>query len=260
MCITGLCGKETPNKEHDFWAVMKHHLNVCSNIQWCRRYHFIDVFAGRGVWKCEDVGPLTGSPVLFQKLAQMFPKPYKGDIIEIDENSYNSLVKYITDPHIKVHLGSADDIIKQIDWLPPKGTYGIAYCDPPMTIPTIELSFAIMAAISRYYPTVDVMLYIASTPMKRVNQCGGHLSEGIKKVNKKGWVIRELQAKFQYTFLIGTNWTKWAEWKNLGFHNIESPRGRKIFEIADSTKDELEEKKRQLQMMLPFPIEPIRSI
>lgn len=260
MCKIGLCSRETPEKERDFRLILKNQLRVCNQIPRCERYHFIDAFGGPGSWLCSENGRIIGSPLIFQELAQMFPKRYKADIIEQDKDSYSSLARYISDPQIVSHFGNAKEVINQIELFPDWQTFGLVYCDPPMTQETIELSFEIMAKISQHYRMVDVMLYVGSTWMKRVNQCGGHLSQGKAKVDKHGWVIRELRGKAQYTFLIGTNWTKWAEWGRLGFYNINSPRGKKIFEIADNTRSELKEKKRRLQMTLPLPIEPMRNI
>ena len=59
-------------------------------------------------------------------------------------------------------------------------------------------------------------------------------------VGKKQWLIREPIGKHQWTFMLGTNWKKFPEWKKEGFYRIDTEEGQRVFRRLNWTAGERE--------------------
>ena len=68
-----------------------------------------------------------------------------------------------------------------------------------------------------------------------------NLSEALIKINKKYWIIREPYGKFQWTFLIGTNWQSFPKFGHLNFYSSTTNKGRDILKRLTYTAKELSE-------------------
>lgn len=242
MSLKGVYSRETPQKQHDFRAILNHHINVCQRIfekySYRSQYRYIDIFGGPGLY-----GGIEGSPLIFKQLAVGTGLSYQADIFEIDPGRYASLVKSLnSNGPIKVTLGNGCELFKNLTIGPKQ--YGLLYCDPPQDEDTFDRSFELMTYASERYSRLDLMLYVSATNLKRIRAYKGtpFLSERFKPINKKHWAIRRLRDQQQYTFLIGTNYIEWAEWHNRGFFKIASPQGKQILEKADLTNDELKKR------------------
>jgi hypothetical protein len=60
----------------------------------------------------------------------------------------------------------------------------------------------------------------------------------IKSIDKKCWIVRKPETQWQWTFLIGSNWVKFPEWKKERFYNLESKEGKEIMERVMYTEEE----------------------
>lgn len=238
--IAGVSGFDTSIKQADFRAILAHHIDVCQSIfngfQNHSIYRYIDTFGGPG---CPD--GINGSPLIFQELAQQKSISYDADIFEMDFNNYSSLKDYLN-PAIKVHFGDGSQLIKSMSI--GKSQYGLLYCDPPQTPESFLQSIEIIKYAARHYQKLDLMLYISGRLYKahKTFKDLPYITEVMDTVDKKHWAIRKLRTGQQWTFLIGTNYIKWADWRKRGLYPIDSPEGRNCLEHLNLTRDEIKKK------------------
>lgn len=259
----GVWGNDTPEKQKDFRAMLSHHINVCRQIYEKRRkfdnwilppYVYIDCFGGPGIMG--DNLEIKGSPVIFDELCQeLGDMGYNRFIFERDLISYRSLVSVVGQNGI--FNQDCRQVLNTTKMAKHKWQYGLAYIDSDMSEDDMyHLSIDLVRHISRNYKTIDIMLYVSPNTLKRIRAASGRniwLSDLVKSAKKDHWAVREPKGKNQYTFLIGTNYKGWADWKNLGFHLTDSKKGKLIFEKVNFTEKEIK-KKVQMSFLHTVPI------
>jgi hypothetical protein len=111
--------------------------------------------------------------------------------------------------------------------------FGAIYLDPSGNLPDL----APLAAVAEIpeWRTVDVLLYLSATTMKRV--CGAfsrmhtkRFADYLSMVKKRYWHVREPSGQHQWTFAFGTNWEKYPEMRKIGFHRADSTEGAEIID------------------------------
>ena len=242
--ISGLYSQEeTPNKQRDFRKIIRHHLNVVRHIRdkhsWAKKmpYLYIDAFAGPGRY-CG----IVGSPIIFLEEVVQSGIPFRAIAIEIDPDRAEQLRRY-SEGLIEVVNGCNLDYLQQFQFH--NNQFGLVYCDPPgAKDSTIPLSFRMMSHVAARANKVDVMVNIAPASHKRTIQLAGYQSidDMKREINKRQWAIRDMRGKHQWTFLIGTNWVKWADWNSAGFYDCNSEAGGVLFDQANLTKDQFKKK------------------
>lgn len=242
--IPGLYSEqETPNKQNDFRKIIRHHLNVVRHIrekyQWARKrpYLYIDAFAGPGRY-CG----IIGSPIIFLEEVIQTGIPFQAVAIEIDPDRADQLRRY-SEGLITVHNGCNMDYLQQSQFY--NDQFGLVYCDPPgAENGTIPLSFRMMSHVAARAKRLDVMVNIAPASHKRTIQLAGYQSidDMKREINKSQWAIRSMRGKHQWTFLIGTNWVKWADWNSAGFYDVNSDAGSVLFDKANLTSEQFKKK------------------
>lgn len=246
--MKGICGSETRDKQRDFQAIISHHLTVVRNIRrkhgWVhQKYLYIDAFAGPGIYSYRQQ-TIQGSPVIFFNAARLTSLRWAMVAIENDPDNFNNLSLSLP-PSLNYSLVNDDNLtwLKQLSTrVDSSNTFGMLYCDPPNTEDTIEGSFELMERMAQLYEKVDLMVYISPTTLKRIRTSKDSVKSLIDRmdpIKKEYWAIREMRGKHQWTFLIGTNYIKWADWRALGIHPVNSPAGREILKRANYTKSEL---------------------
>jgi hypothetical protein len=112
--------------------------------------------------------------------------------------------------------------------------YGLIYCDPN-GLPDLNM----LSVISKKLSKVDILIRMNVGAGKRqVNKM--RVEDITGKLNKTLWLVRGPLSNdpAQWSFLFGTNYTEYKGWKKIGFHRLDSPEGRKIFDILNYTAEE----------------------
>lgn len=244
MCITGVCGVHTKEKQEFFAKFMEHQINVVSLIGKTSKnnpYLFYDPFGGPGHIICKESyydGPV--SSVRVAQLMNKFDLDYK--IIVADNNP-----EYANDLQ-DLLLQYSDDITIYNDALLciPDYTwqFGMMYVDPPMTKDSFLLVEELIVKTAKVTPRIDLFLYISANNIKRFRgnssiKFSAYLQDLINKVDKKFWVIKQNVGSAQYTFLVGTNYKKWAEWGKEDFYSVNSFEGQKIMTRLNYSQKEI---------------------
>jgi hypothetical protein len=229
----------TSTKDNHFREILKVHTRIVKAItkrySWVHPdYHYIDLNAGPGI----DEKGRIGSPIEFICQADNQRLNYKSYLLEINPKAASRL-KALTDSNCNIIVGDHKDTLP--DLLPriPKNAYGLIYTDPTGKIPPFEL----LGKFSRHSRLIDQLIYVSSANIKRqyfAEGCMGikRLSEYLRMINKRFWIVREPQNKHQWTFLIGSNWDSFPVFELLGFHKTDSKIGREIMHRLDTTNKE----------------------
>lgn len=243
MPLNGSVGQSdyTSTKQQHFAMVVQTHLRVAKGIfqknksknyqNWIQpQYLYVDFYAGSGV----NHDNVLGSPVIFMNQAR---KVGVSNIpIFIEENEYtaqqlNIELRKRGATNFEVVTGNNQDHIRAMINNPPASKQiGLAYLDPN-GIP----DFSLIKELSevKQYEKFDFLINCPATAIKRakgVKTCKQekNLIEELVSINKSYWIIREPIGRWQWTFLIGTNWNAFPNFKNLGFWPLSSPQGRRI--------------------------------
>jgi hypothetical protein len=128
---------------------------------------------------------------------------------------------------------------------------GTVLVDPnDSRVPLAELEW-----LTRQCGKLDLIINWNSTAPKRVNgnakcQPVPTLAETVERCRKTHWLIREpIGRAHGFTLLIGRNY-RVSDHKVMGFHHLDSPKGREIFEDCHYTKSQLAERHLERQASL----------
>lgn len=209
---------------------------------------YVDMNAGSG-WNQEV--DCIGSPLLF--LSESEKHSFSKDIyfIESNANSLISLGERIQECKPKDLLscnlvnGNHSEILPDI--AKQHHGYGLIYHDPN-GLPSFDLMRNVFD--QKNMSKVDILIRISGTNYKRIRNgtkaVSSHvrypnLKDQLKSINKKQWIIRDIidPDPYQWTFLLGTNWTEYKAWESQGFYKIESSKGAAILNRASYTTKEL---------------------
>ncbi|MFC1959830.1 hypothetical protein ACFLYO_03880 [Chloroflexota bacterium] len=258
----GMGYSEFTNKKHeDFQTLLAVQMKVVKNI--FNKYAYLE-----NCYLYFDINPGDGSetgksPVIAVDLLRGLQLPYTAIFTEREQSNAKKLSQHFgNDNNVIVEQGDHNTIIPRYIERPPacdsKGTtsyvYGSLYADPSGTEPPWEL----LQQFANQYPRIDLIVYLSATNYKRIRgeaRTRGiqvpNLQDRIKDIAKKNWIIREPEGMHQWTFLIGTNWQSYPDYKRLGFVKLESKRGKAVFEKLVYTEREQHDR-RQLSLGLNF--------
>jgi len=130
-----------------------------------------------------------------------------------------------------------------------RSIYGLLFLDPQKPAELTEDLPAIGEVFSRKPVRLDLLLNVASTQWKRTSRANGSpsLTDVMDAMSRKRWMIservyvpccRDRSNAQGWHMMIGTN-GRFADWRNKGFHGVETPRGEQLLREATMTKEEL---------------------
>lgn len=215
---------------------------------------YADMNAGSG-WN-EEVNCI-GSPLLFLNEAKTHT--FKRDVYFIESNT-NALIELaervyeVGELDANLINGNHNEVMPEI--VKKHNGLGLIYHDPN-GLP----SFDLLRSLSQFrnFDKVDILIRISGTNYKRIRNgvdsfgkkrqilelIGKYpnLKDQLKSINKKQWIIRDIidPDPYQWTFLLGTNWTEYKAWESQGFYKIDSSKGAAILNRVSHTIKELGE-------------------
>lgn len=229
----------TPTKDVHFREIIKTHLKIVRVItrkySWAHPdYHYLDLNAGPGI----DQNNRVGSPIEFVSQANAAGVEYAAWFHEENPKTAQRLSNFINS-NCQIVLGDHNETLPKLLPRIPKNAYGLIYADPTGKIPPFEL----LSKFSRYSKLIDILIYVSSANIKREYfapkcECNKRLSQFMAMISKQNWIVRQPQAKHQWTFLIGSNWDSFPVFEKLGFHRTTSIEGQAIMHRLDTTNKE----------------------
>lgn len=263
----------TPLKQQHLADIAGAHWNIVAKIlrknhDWASQcYLCIDLNAGPGLYHTGE----EGSPLVFGKTAQVRRLPTNILCIEKVAETYARL-KQVCDAHytpvtglsprynlgyplgeLQIYHGDSflvlPDIVNAYRQVAKK-IYGMAYSDPNghlrEQIPGLKV-------LAQAFPRLDLVCHASATIVKRCFASPRHaqydqrLSDLVMSIGKRYWLVREPFGPQGWTFLIGTNWTDFPEFKKLHIYDVRSQEGLDILDtLSYSSRERLvpREKKR----------------
>lgn len=249
-------GDHSAAKQDDFRSLLSLHIDLVdqmtseANKQWKRYYTYIDMNAGPGCYN-----GLTGSPLVFLDKIEKTSIPYRGIFIEQESENANALGLHLLERNIRGYaavLNGNHELVMR-GGIKPDGfafdrpTFGLVYHDPSGSVPAFDL----LAEVSHRpeYKYMEFMVYLSATNIKRVRRFEEAkdgaarvklLTEYLRFINKSTWIIRKPQGKHQWTFLIGSDWRRYPDWKSRGFYRVDSPEGQSVLKHLTYTTEEID--------------------
>lgn len=242
-------GQTTEGKQADFRSFIALHVGIVDRITWVRDrqrtspYTYIDTNAGPGIYE-----GLTGSPLHFLDAIEKTSMPYQAIFIEREKDNAIELTRLVNQRRLRyppeiLNVCNQTALLDYVkDNHPP--TYGMLYHDPN-GVP----SFDLLAEVSQS-PSFRIMDFMISLPANAIKRVRGaekasngytdtkRFNDSIKLINKTTWIIRRPQGKWQWTFIIGSNWPKFPDWGKRGFYRLDSEDGQAILHNLTYTDEE----------------------
>jgi hypothetical protein len=243
---------ETEAKERDFTGILEMHTNVCRGIfkrHGTSSYLYADLYAGPGRLEFEG-RQFDGSPLIAQRILTATGLPYLALHYERDASvaarlggalwTPSSLLDTPDAERAPVFTESCQEGFRR--WLEVNGKqpgrYGLVYSDPIRD----EIPHELLNLTAQYLPKVDLLSYVAATQYKRrrgVDPSRPFLVDHIGAIDKRVALIREPIGRWQWTFVLWSNWVNLPEWRKRGFYRVDSDRGQEILDLLNLSKPEL---------------------
>jgi hypothetical protein len=247
---------ETEQKERDFRGILAMHVNICKGIlrrQGATPYLYADLYAGRGHLEFKG-RRFDGSPLIARDTLTGAGVPYEAVHYERDPLEAARLIEALAGRSSTLFGPTAEDFPVFIEscqdgfphWLDEQGyqpnRYGLVYSDPIRD----EIPHELLNRAAKYLPRVDLLSYVAATQYKRRRGSDPNkpfLADHIKAVDKRFALIREPAGPWQWTFVLWTNWDRMPDWRQRGFHRLDSEQGERVLERLSLSSRELHEQK-----------------
>ena len=222
--------EETRYKLHTFAGIVQMHTSICSRMQ--APYWYFDLNAGYG-----DGSPARAYPHLVTS-----PLDWTMVLCEHNPDTFNRLadVWSVHDPRIILHNADNTSVARAYAKRVHGGN-GIVFHDPN-GVDDFNIDALRVFQSSR----LDLVVYYSAAAHKRVYhaprtcKAAPYLIHAILESGiKKYWLVRQPRDKWQWAFIIGTNWSGFPEWRKHGIYQTTSPEGRAIVEKLHYTRKEL---------------------
>ncbi len=235
-------------------AVLKKHPSFRQN------YRYIDATSGKGftpnenvitkevlfkppIWSGLDLiqgGKLLGSPLVFLTVAESEKVniPYRAEFIESNATNISELEQCVknysskncweTKNRVRYYSGMYQDIISTLVSSVDEKEYGLLFVDPSGDAPDFET----IGYFSKMRPRMEILIYLFATNIKRIyEKTGKLLSDYLTEMGKPYWLIgKPIKGdKFQRTFLLGSNWDKFKDYRKIDFMRLGSPEAQSFF-------------------------------
>lgn len=233
---------QTPCKEDGLDKILRQHLCIVENVLrkhtfYDRQYVYVDANSGSGSNPQEGV---PGSPIVFLgAVSKRIPAiPYYAYFIDQESGNTDSLRRVVFGNSHEILTGDNADLVPAaLRRHPHAKTLGLVYTDPN-GVPDFDM----LAMASAIQPRMDILIRYNSTAAKR-NRVD--LFEELPKVGKGAWIVREIEQgdKWQWTFLFGSNYLNYPEWRKHGFIRTDTNDGMDILRRISFTNRELAELK-----------------
>ena len=235
----------TEIKQEHFRMIIRTHLRIVKAIFAKNHYkipvfHYFDINSGSG----KNDGH-SGSPLIFLEEAVRINIHYSAVFIDKDKNNIDSLLKLTRSYlNVKTYCGDHEEILPQLYPSDKSWRYGLLYTDPNGIF-----NAEILQNISKQpcFSALDVLINCPASAIKRMknsSKCNDNrtLEDRLGIIQKKHWIIRNSlkNSTWQWTFLLGTNWTNFPEFTKIEMVKLNSPRGQAFFEKLNLTSKERE--------------------
>jgi len=247
---------DTEAKERDFHGVFWTHVTMCKGIvprSSRLPYLYVDLYAGRG--NLEFGGrQFVGSPLIARDILAGTGMPYLAVHYERDAGEAALLAEALWVPTSLLDTVTAENAPIFVEpcqtgflgWLDKNGhqpdRYGLVYADPIRD----EIPHDLLNAAARLMPNVDLLSYVSANQYKRrrgaderlngANATRPFLLDHIKAVKKRVVLIREPLGKWEFTFVLWTNWDGYPVWEKRGFYRLDCPRGQAVLDRLNLSK------------------------
>lgn len=221
---------------------------------WAQRYVWLDITAGPGA----HPGLLGTPPLAMQHLARL-PGGIEthATFIDVEPSNVTALAQLLHDEYgapqddgppfveegnYRVLCGDNRAIAEEALRLAPRSRLGAITADPTGVI---DFDLIAQLATQEGRRDYDLLLYVSATSLKRMRRAGFTggdtriLTERMALCRKKLWIIRKPASPFQWTWLVGTNWTKMPAWSKAGFEAVTSDLGQAYLRRLTYTPEEL---------------------
>ena len=222
---------------------MIEHAAICREIgkRWPSwEYLYIDMFAGPGY--LVEWPDIPGSPII--ALECIRDLPFRAIAFEENQKAATALT-FRTDPHFTI-FGRWQDNWIRLMCLPNVRRCGLIYADPN-TLTPCDMSLVdglSLIANTKAMKYCDILLHIPATAWKRVRGVEKYaaaptLIDALKQINKPIVKVSAPDRQWQWIFALLTRYENKRFGKVVGWHDIESDRGRMIINRITKTEREL---------------------
>ena len=242
----------TANKQYQFQEIIQTHISIVKAIvsnpnkaqYWADECLYIDAYSGNGL--CESGPNMMGSALILLDALKHSGIKSKVVLIEHDSKTCDEL-KINTSRYssnlLDLEIWNADnsDVLADLSRRPfPKKPLGMLYLDPN-GVPGFEPAKRFLSL--RQFGKIDLLVNCPCTAVKRTCsnvKCSNtsKVAEHLVGIDKCFWLVREQIGKWQWSFLLGTNWHAFPEFSHLNCRKITTPEGRAILEDITYTADD----------------------
>ncbi len=212
-----------------------------------QQYRYLDLTAGKGLLP----NSLVGSPLIFLEQAEgLSDFSYRADFVEsISDNlvTLKSNVKAEALKHgwecsnLHFHNGQYEQTIPHLFQEIDTRELGLIFVDPSGEAPSLDA----LKYVSEKRPRMEILIYISTTNLKRVQHITGQrLSDYMQQVGKKHWLIRKPISwdSHKWTFLLGSNTNIFKDYKKIDFLRLDSEEAQEFYpklELTEKQRTEL---------------------